>query len=289
MGVGYSKESTINKEYLEKFATKEDLEKFATKEDLEKFATKEDLEKFATKEDLAKEVKTFVDCVSEVKQSFNELKTSVENLEIKMVELTESTRQENLRVNETMIKLYNKYRFIDLQHKNRNQALSMLTLDELKHVNRFKIEQDACSEFPVYCLKGGCTNASSEAHTFFTNAHSLMRVRKIEGAILIHPLGRPLTYSDGQIPTDESSKTLEVVDGMHCYFYDEGLSVWRASHFSPDDIGKYGQRHALVFIHTDNNTEEVGVDWSIGQFLFSDLSGVRLYIPYSLSKLYLGE
>jgi len=151
----------------------------------------------------------------------------------------------------------------------RSQELSMLTVKELIHLGKFKILGDH-----LLSSCGNCPFASGNALSFFSESHPLMNAKKIENAVMISCDNQPIKFQDNSI-NHESVKG-EIFEGMG-YFYWDNFSIWKRGNTTiVEDVGKKGQFHTVVLVHTADD-EIVVVDWSFQQFCLNDLKNARLY------------
>jgi ElaB/YqjD/DUF883 family membrane-anchored ribosome-binding protein len=155
----------------------------------------------------------------------------------------------------------------------RNQELSMLSTRELEQLYVTRASEDLSLS-----AKGGCVAAAKEACRFFRENRSLMNAEIISDAILVRYNNLPISFSDGDQPHPSSLRG-EVCQGMRYFVWSRG-PVWTQGNTPiAEDIGKFGQFHTVVLLHTSDGNVVV-VDWSIGQFLQSELSQVRLYVTF---------
>ena len=150
-----------------------------------------------------------------------------------------------------------------------NQALSMLTINELENLGAEKKKSISSLN-----SKGGCVSAAKDCYSFLKESHQLMNAVIIKNAIMIRDDREPIPFHDGTV--HKGCQQGEVLNGMIYYCWGKS-TIWKSGRTTiSSDVGQIGQLHTVVLAHTANG-EIVLVDWSDGQFQEIGLRNVRLY------------
>jgi hypothetical protein len=150
-------------------------------------------------------------------------------------------------------------------------------VDEMPDHGSFCVTKSSLS------LPGGCRAAAQTAFDFFGSYHSMMNVRKIEDAIMLHDdddgCGTPLTFAATGTTTVNglNPEMKEVISDMDYFVWEENTAIWTKGRSKiSSDIGQKGPLHTVILVHTAEGNVIV-VDWSYRQFLAAELKNVRLY------------
>ena len=263
------------------------------------YATKSEL--IATKEELCEEIKAAkMELRGEFVKLFTEIKKDIQNIcnTSKEFEIWRSTMEKRARyAHERYLQaFYSSFSLPPMYPYEycpiRAQELSMLTTEEIKRLSEQKInESEEENEMPdhgSFCvtksslsLPGGCRAAAQTAFDFFGSYHSMMNVRKIEDAIMLHDdgCGTPLTFAATGTTTVNglNPEMKEVISDMDYFVWEENTAIWTKGRSKiSSDIGQKGPLHTVLLVHTAEGNVIV-VDWSYRQFLAAELKNVRLY------------